>query len=105
MSHTANRIATADRADFIDAERAYLVAGCEENGLEVSIEPAGADLAGEMIFVGYGEGVASWIVHRADGILWLCRIEDRAGQVCEGSKVAVESVEEALASIIVDTEM
>jgi hypothetical protein len=44
------------------------------------------------------------IVYRADGHLWLCHVEDRAGQDCEGSKLAVESIEDALNRIIIDTE-
>jgi len=50
-----------------------------------------------MIFVGYGEGVTHWTIYRADGHLWLCRIEDGTEQGREGSKVVVESVRDALA--------
>jgi len=57
-----------------------------------------------MAFVGYGEGIASWIIYHADGHLWLCHLKDRAGQGCEDSKMTVESVEDALNRIIVDTE-
>jgi len=90
--------------DFRADERACLVAWADENGLEVSIKPTDADHAEGMIFVGYGEGVTHWTIYRADGSLWLCRIEDRTEQGREGSKVAVASVADALARIIVDTE-
>ena len=104
MSLSKTRSVTTFRTDFMADERAYLAAWADVNGLEVSIKPAGADYAEEMAFVGYGEGIASWAIYRADGYHWLCHVEDRAGQDCEGSKVAVESVEEALAMITIDTE-
>ncbi len=90
--------------DFRADERRRLVAWADENVLEVSIKPAGTGQAEGMIFVGYGEGVVHWTIYRADGHLWLCRIEDRNEQGREGSKVAVGSVEDALARIMVDTE-
>jgi hypothetical protein len=104
MSLTKNRAATTERTDFMADERAFLVAWGNENGLDVSIKPAVADLAHEMVFVSYEEHIASWVIYRADGYLWLCRIEDRVGHGREGSKMVVDSVEEALATIIVDTE-
>lgn len=104
MSLTRNRSATTDHTDFRADEKTYLVAWADEHGLEVSIKPAGGDEPYGMTFVGYGEGIASWAIFRADGHLWLCRIEDRVGQGREGSKMVVDSVEEALATIIVDTE-
>jgi len=45
MSLTRHRSATTDPRDFIADERTYLVAWADENGLEVSIKPAGADQA------------------------------------------------------------
>ena len=104
MSLTAHRSVTADRAGFRADERASIVAWGDENGLEVSIKPPGADHADGMIFVGYGDGIACWTIYRADGRLWLCRIEERTGQGCEGSKTVVASIEDALAQIIIDTE-
>jgi hypothetical protein len=104
MSPSKTRFVTTVRTDFMADERTYLAAWADVNGLEVAIKPAGAGQAKEMAFVGYGEGIASWAIYRADGYLWLCRVEDRAGQDCEGLKVAVESVEEALAMITIDTE-
>jgi hypothetical protein len=90
--------------DFRADERACLVAWADENGLEVSITPAGANHAEGMIFVGYGEGVAHWTIYRADGHLWLCSVGDRTEQGREGATVTVESFEDALARIIIDTE-
>ncbi len=104
MSLIAYRSVTADHTGFRAGERAHLVAWADENGLEVSIEPIGADHAGGMIFVGYGEGMAHWTIYRADGQLWLCCIGDRTEQGREGWKVAVASVDDALARIIADTE-
>ena len=103
MSLTAYRSVTADHTGFRAGERARLVAWADETGLEVSIKPPSADHAEGMIFVGYGEGVAHWTIYRADGQLWLCCIGDRTEQGREGWKVAVASVEDALARIIVDT--
>lgn len=103
MSLTAYRSVTADHTGFRAGERAHLVAWADENGLEVSIQPAGAGQVEGMIFVGYGEGVAHWTIYRADGQLWLCCIGDRTEQGREGWKVAVASVDDALARIIADT--
>lgn len=104
MSLTRNRSTTTSRTDFMADEMAFLVAWGDENGLEVSIKPAGADQAEEMAFLGFGDGIASWNIYRADGFVWLCHVEGRAGEGCEGSRVAVESVEEALTRIIIETE-
>ncbi len=104
MSSMTHRPAATDHIDFRIGERAGLMAWADENGLEVSITPAGPDHAEGMIFVGYGEGVAHWTIYRADGHLWLCRLEDRTEDGREGSKTVVTSVEDALARIIVDTE-
>ncbi len=104
MSLTTHRSTISAHIDFRADERACLVAWADKNGLEASIKPADAEHAEGMIFVGYGEGVVHWTIYRADGHLWLCRIEDRTEQGREGSKVAVTSVEDALARIMVDTE-
>lgn len=105
MSLTLSRSLTTDRTGFMADEKTYLVEWGDETGLEVSFKQAvTVSDAEEMAFVGYGEGITSWIIYRADGYVWLCRIEDQARQGCEGSKEVVESVEEALAQIIVDTE-
>ena len=103
MSLIAHRSVTAAHTGFRDGERARLVAWADESGLEVSIEPADADHEEGMILVGYGEGVAHWTIYRADGQLWLCCIGDRTEQGREGWKLAVSSVEDALARIIADT--
>ena len=104
MSLTRNRATTTDRTDFTADERAYLVAWGDENGLEVSIKPAVAGSSGETAFVGYGDGIVSWMIYRADGLLWLCHVEGQAEQGREGSKVAIEAVDEALARILIETE-
>jgi len=104
MSLTQSRSRTTGRTGFMADERTYLVEWGDEAGLEVSFKLAVTESAEEMAFVGYGEGITSWIIYRADGYVWLCRIEDQAAQGCEGSKEVVESVEEALARIIIDTE-
>ena len=104
MSLTLRRSLTTHCTGFLADERAYLVEWGDEAGLEVCFKQAVTSPAEEMAFVGYGEGITSWIIYRADGYVWLCRIDDQARQGCEGSKEVVESVEEALAQIIVDTE-
>lgn len=104
MSLTLSRSLTTDRTGFLADEKAYLIEWGDETGLEVSFKQAVTESAEEMAFVGYGEGITSWIIYRADGYVWLCRIEDQARHGCEGSKEVVESVEEALAQIIVDAE-
>ncbi len=102
--HPQSRSLTTDRTDFMADERTYLAEWSDESGLEVSFKLADREFAEEMAFVGQGENATSWIIYRADRYLWLCRIEDRARQGCEGSKEAVESVEEALARITIGTE-
>ena len=104
MSLMTHRPAATDHIDFRIGERAGLMAWADENGLEVSITPAGTGQAEGMIFVGYGEGVAHWTIYRADGHLWLCRLEDGFEGSREGSKMVVTSVEDAQARIILDTE-
>ncbi len=104
MSLTTHCSAAIGHMDFRADERRRLVAWADEHDLEVSIKPAGVGQAEGMIFVGYGEGVVHWTIYRAKGHLWLCCIEDRTEQGREGSKVAVESVEDALARIMLDTE-
>ena len=102
MSLVAHRPVMADHTGFRAGERARLVAWADENGLEVSIKPPGAEHAEGMIFVGYGEGVAHWTIFRADRHLWFCSIGDQTEQGREGSKAAVSSSEDALARIIAD---
>ncbi len=104
MSQAMNPSAATDHVDFRADERARLVTWADKNGLEASIKPAGADYPDGMIFVGYGEGIAHWVIYRADGHLWLGRIEDGTEQGREGSKIAVESVDDALMRILLDTE-
>ncbi len=104
MLLTTNRTATTAHIDFRADERAKLRAWADRNGLEVSIQPAAGEYPNGLIFVGYGEDVAHWTIYRADGHLWLCSVGDRTEQGREGAKVAVESFEDALARIILDTE-
>lgn len=93
---TVSMILTAD-------ERAHIVAWGDEHGLEVIMKLSSEADPGDMAFVGYGEGIASWIVYRSEGHLWLVRIENRAGQSCEGSKSVAASLEDALSGVIDDT--
>ena len=104
MSLTTNRTATTAHIDFRADERAKLVAWADKHGLEASIQPADGVYPNGLIFVGYGEGVAHWTIYRADGHLWLCSVGDRTEQGREGATVAVQSFEDALARIIIDTE-
>jgi len=105
MSLTTNRRATNGPADFTAAELVRIVAWGDEHGLEVIIRLSGAAYPEDVAFVGYGEGIASWTVYRAQRHLWLRRIEGVAGHGCKGLTLAVVSVEEALAEIISDTEI
>ena len=104
MSLTTHCSAATGHMDFRADERRRLVAWADENALEVSIKPGSAGQADGMIFVGYGEDVVHWTIYRAEAHLWLCCIEDRTELGREGSKVAVASVEDALARIMIDTE-
>lgn len=79
MSRSKTRSVTPVRTDLMADERTYRAAWADVNGLEVSIKPAGAGQAKETAFVGYGQGIASWVIYRADGYLWPCHVEDRAG--------------------------
>ena len=104
MLLTTRRTAATAHIDFRADELANLAKWAFKNELEAYIEPADGAHPNGMIFVGYGEGMVHWTIYRAEGNLWLCRIEDRTEQGREGSKMAVESVEDALAKIMVDTE-
>lgn len=103
MSRAADQ-STISLADLTDSERAYLVGWGDEQGLEVAMDPAGASSATGIVFIGYGEGIPAWSIYRAEGCLWLCDIDYRAGRQCEGSKMTVECVEQATDRILVDTE-
>ncbi len=104
MQLATNRSATTEHVDFRADERARLVVWADKHGLAASIKPPGAENPDGIIFVGYGEGIAHWVIYRADGHLWLGRIEDQTERGREGSKIAVESVDDALARILLDTE-
>lgn len=75
-------------ANLTNAEKSYLGSWGDTYGLEVI---AGAAMA----FVGLGNGVASWGIYRAAGRLWLSDLDHRGGRQFEGSKVAVERIEQA----------
>jgi len=104
MSLTTDRHITTDSTTLTAYEMAHIVEWGDEHGLEVVVKVSGADHPEDMAFVGYGDGIASWIVYRAEGDVWLGRMETRAGQGFEGSKTAIGSVEDALAEIITETE-
>ncbi len=114
MSLTTNRPLTNDPltsdplangpAGFTDSELAHLAEWADLHGLELAVKPSGPNLASRMALVGYETGVASWTIFRAGHQLWLDLIENRSGQGCEGSQVMVESIEDATARIIDDTE-
>lgn len=69
------------------------------NGLEVSIEAIGSDLADEVAYIGQGFGMTSWTIHRCNGHLWLSMVGDWAGQRCKSWTRMVSSIEEATARI------
>ncbi len=103
MSVTADRTPIV-HGDLTEAERAHLVAWGDEHGLEVILKPSGTSRAAATVFIGYSDGIATWIIYRAEERLWLCDIDYPAGRQCEGSKVAVEHVEQATDRILADTE-
>jgi len=104
MYITADHHTVSDVAHLRLAELATLRVWGDLYGLEVEIKPAGAGLSGEMAFIGFGDGVASWSVYWLDGVVWLAFLPDPAGEGFDGWKVAVGSVEEAMARIIAATD-
>ena len=77
----------------------------DENGLEVSIKPAGvASAAKHMFNMGHEEQSAAWAIHHAAGSFWLCRMGDWTEHDLEGSNGAIASADDATARIIVATE-
>lgn len=99
MSFIARRTAAPGPTHFTSGETQRLAAWGQAHGLEVVIEPADAAITDEVMYVGYGQGPASWTLHRSNGHLWLARIGDRSGQPCEGWLAAVGSIEAAIAWI------
>ena len=104
MSSITERHRASDTAHLRTAELATLVGWGDLHGLEVAIKPAGADTEGEMVFIGYGEGIATWTVYWIEGLMWLAFLPDPSGQGFEGWKVEVESLDEAMSWIIAETE-
>jgi len=102
MSLTTER-PTNVATNLTDTERAFLIAWGDEQGLEV-VTPTDASGAAYLAFIGYSDGIPSWSVYRAEGHLWLCDIDYRAGRQVEGSKRVVECIEHATDRIQIDTE-
>jgi len=98
MSLTTNR-----PADLTSTEKAYLIAWGDEQGLEIVIMPSEAGTI-PRAFVGYGDGIPSWSIYRADGRLWLGDIDHQAGRTCEGFKRALECIEHATDHIQADAD-
>lgn len=94
----------SDFAHLRLAELATLRVWGDLYGLEVEIKPAGDGLSGEMAFIGFGDAIASWTIYWLDGVLWLAFLPDPSDEALEGWKVAVGSVEDAMARIIAATD-
>lgn len=91
--------AIAPVTDLTVTERSYLALWGRANRLEVSVEAAGSGRADDVAYIGLGYGMASWVIRRYVGQLWLSLVSDQAGRRCEGWTVAVSSVEEATTKI------
>ena len=55
-------------------------------------------------YVGLNYTIASWTIERTSGKLWVARFADGVGCPCEGWRVAVNSVEDAMARVHTDSE-
>ena len=104
MYITTDHPIVSDVAHLRLTELATLRVWGELYGLEVEIKPAGAGFTGEMAFIGFGEGIASWCIYWINGRLCLAFLPDPSGERPEGWMVAVGSVEEAMARIIAATD-
>lgn len=58
----------------------------------------------DVAYVGFSYTVASWTIERAAGKLWVTRFADGVGCPCDGWRVAVASVEDAMARVRADSE-
>lgn len=58
----------------------------------------------DVAYVGLSYTVASWIIERASGKLWVARFADGVGCRCEGWRVAVDTIEDAMVRIRADGE-
>ena len=81
------------------SELATLTAWGDLYCMEVAIRAADTVLSGEMAFIGYGDGNATWSVYWMAGRLWLAHLPDPSAESPEGWTVAIGSVEEAMARI------
>lgn len=100
MYITADHHSVSDFAHLRLAELATLKVWGDLYGLQVEIKPAGDGLSGEMAFIGFGDAIASWTVYWLNGVVWLAFLPDPSRDGLKGWKVAVGSVEEAMARII-----
>ena len=58
----------------------------------------------DVAYVGLSYTVASWTIKWASGRLWVARLADGVGCPCEGWRVAVSSIEDAMARVRADSE-
>ncbi len=58
----------------------------------------------DVAYVGLSYTVASWTIKRASGRLWVAPFADGVGCLCEGWRVAVDSIADAMARVRADSE-
>lgn len=83
MLTTPNTI-TAAANEFTAMEFDYLASWTRANRLEATFEIVGSDLTDQVVYIGLGFGMTSWVIQRCIGRLWLSLVGDRAGRRCTG---------------------
>ena len=101
MSSTASQSTATNQSGLTGIELGNLVAWADLHGLELVTKAAGGDFCGVVAEVGYGEGIAAWVVHRTTGKLWLDFIADPAA---EGWTESVATLGDAMERMITATE-
>ena len=97
MSQAIDRARARSRTSFTWRERDDLTTLGYVHGLAVGI-------IDEVAYVGFSHAIASWTVERVTGELRAARIADGMGRRCDGWRVAVRSIEDAMTRIVADSE-
>jgi len=59
----------------------------------------------DIAYVGFSPNLASWTVARVSKAFRVARIADGVGRRCDGWRVAVKSIEDAVTRIVADSEI
>ena len=83
---------------FTWREREDLITLADMDGLSVAI-------IDDVAYVGFSPNLASWTVARVSKAFRVARIADGVGRRCDGWRVAVKSIEDAVTRIVADSEI